>query len=271
MVLIFLMVIGFSSQIYSAQGEPKPIFSFGLMADIHYNSHLPHTHVRYFQYSYKNVIEAVEIMNEKDVNFLVSLGDTITESADRERTIPDLLTIDSALSSFKGDLHYVMGNHDLARLMRQDFLDNTSGVVSEPNYFFDMEGYRFIVLDANWQPRWSIHREVVQWLEEILIEANEKGFEAIVFVHQGLDNRVHDHVIQNAEDVRQIFNRVGNVFAVFQGHTHAGGYWNIDGVHYLGIQAMVNDPFATFAIATVYEDGIDIDGYGSARHAWLPK
>ncbi len=269
-VLISLFAIVFSS--YSVADETDVIVSFGLMADIHYSDRPDEPdRVRYFRTSLQNVKEAVEIFNEVGVDFIVSLGDSVQESADKFSTIDDLRRLDKELSKFNGDLHYVIGNHDLVRLTREDFLENTSGAVNHANYFFDKEGYRFIVLDANWPPNYTIHETVVLWLEERLVEAKEKDHQAIIFVHQGLDNRDHDHVIKNAVEVREVFKRVGNVFAVFQGHTHPGGYWNVDGVHYLGIQALINYPFPTFAIATIYEDGVDIEGYGAHRHGWMPK
>ncbi len=270
-LLVGLVILGSLSVEAS---EDEVIFSFGLVADIHYADwpDVPER-PRYYTTSLESAKSAVETFNQEGVDFIVGLGDLIHESGSRATTMKWLRRLDAELSKFEGDLHYVIGNHDLVDLTREDFLASTSGAVNSANYYFDKEGFRFIVLDANYSPQWTIHKAIVEWMEDTLYEAKRLGLKAILFVHQGLDNRndgTHVHLIQNVEEVRGIFERVGNVFAIFQGHTHAGGAWYINGIYYTGIQAMVNHPEPTFVIARVYEDGIDLEGYGGARHGWLP-
>ncbi len=267
--IILIAILAFSG--YSIASSSEIIFSFGLVADIHYAERPDEPdRPRYYQTTLDNLREAVEIFNTNDLDFVVSLGDSITESRNKETTLTWLRRMDAELSKFEGDIHYVIGNHDIVDITRNEFIENTSGAVKQANYFFDKDGYRFIVIDANWEPRWTVHDAVVMWLEEILYEAKDKGYQAVVFVHQPLDNRVLPvHGVKNADQVRTIFEEVGNVFAVFQGHIHAGGYWYVNDVHYMGIQAMVNFPFPVFAIVHVLEDGsFEVDGYFDGEPLW---
>ncbi len=270
-----VFAIALLGQVPVASASSDVIFSFGLMTDIHYNDipELPER-PRYFRTSLINAGKAVEIFNAEGVDFIVSLGDSI-DGVTRAQDQIDLARLDEVFTGFEGDLHYVIGNHDLRNLTREEYLYITSGVGESANYYFDMEGFRFIVIDANWAPNYTIHSAVVAWLEETIIEAalvdaEEKGLKAVVFVHQWLYNPNISRQIQNAEQVREIFERVGNVFAVFQGHVHRGGSWYINGIYYWGVQAMVNYQDPTFVILRVYEDGIDIEGYGGATSGWLP-
>lgn len=265
MILILLTIT--SSSVYSTSNDSEIILSFGLVADIHYTTHRQDEPDRpmYYRTTLWNAREAVEVFNAEEVDFIVALGDTVQESATNITTSADLRTIDRALSNFNGDLHHVVGNHDLVRLTREEFLANTSGAVNETYYFFDKEGFRFIVLDANWEPNWSVHRSVVRWLEETLLDARGLGLQAIIFVHQCL----HNH-IRNSADIGELFQRVGNVFAVFRGHGHTGGIWYVGNTYHVGVQAMANFPYAVFAIASVFRDGtIYVEGYGGHRSYWL--
>ncbi len=295
--LMLLITLLFFSSVHGVENDPEVMFSFGLIADIHYADRPDEPEVpRYFRTSLDNVRGAVEIFNDKGVDFIVSLGDSIQESKDKDITISHLRRLDEELNKFKGALHYVIGNHDLVDLSREEFLYNTSGEGDSANYFFDVvpdhtgviirrnwnlfehiyfplarpdEGYRFIVLDANLTPKYTIHHAIVDWLEETLLEAKALGLKAVIFIHQRLDTSGHRHVIQNADVVREVFERVGNLFAVFQGHTHGGNYEHTDGVHYMGIQAMLNFPLPRFAIARVINDGsIIIDSYLDGSTLW---
>jgi hypothetical protein len=63
--------------------------------------------------------------------------------------------------------------------------------------------------------------------------------EAYVFLHQNLDPEVQkDHIVRNAEIVREYIRDSGKVRAVFQGHYHKGHQTVIDGIPYHTLPAM---------------------------------
>ncbi len=224
LVLTFLLILSFSGVGYGGADESEIIFSFGLIADIHYGD-LPDIpeRPRFFRTSLDNVREAVEVFNDEGVDFIVLLGDNIQESGDKETTISFLRTLDDELTKFNGELHYVIGNHDLRDLSRIEFIHNTSGAVDLNYYHFDKKGYRFVILDANYSPHPTVNQSQLNWLEETLEEAKTLDLTVIAFIHQCLDDRGGSSNVNNAEEVREIFESAGNVFASFQGHAHGQG------------------------------------------------
>ncbi len=276
-IIIFLsLYIFIFSGIGFASEELETVISFTLMADIHYGD-LPDTgRHRFFRASLDNVREVVEISNQKDIDFIVVLGDVVQESRHHWTTVQWLERVDNELKNFNNEFHYAIGNHDLVDLTKEQFIMYTSGQGEAPNYFFDKQGYRFIVLDPNFMDtgveynrgnfNWTnsyIPENQMIWLEEILSEAKDLGKDAIIFTHQALDTSGTNTKIRNAEHVRELFERKGNVLAIFQGHAHAGGYWIINGIHYVGVIAMVNGPDAAYAVVNILEDGsISVIGEG---------
>jgi hypothetical protein len=74
------------------------------------------------------------------------------------------------------------------------------------------------------------------------------------------------HYVNNAADVRGIFEDSGKVAAVFQGHNHKGGYNLINGIHYYTLKAMCEGPFPqnnAYAVVEMSADRITINGYAN--------
>jgi hypothetical protein len=86
-----------------------------------------------------------------------------------------------------------------------------------------------------------------------------------IFTHVNLNGSGGVSLV-NAPSVRNILENNGNVQAVFQGHHHAGSYNLINGIHYKGLKAVVEDdyPNNAYAIVSIIDDGtIVINGFGS--------
>jgi alkaline phosphatase len=83
--------------------------------------------------------------------------------------------------------------------------------------------------------------------------------------------------VKNAAEVRRLFEASGRVRAVFQGHHHAGGYRQINGIHYCTLQAMVEGPGQdnnAFAIVEAWPGPeIRLTGFGKqpSYHWRLPS
>ena len=106
----------------------KPAVRLGLLTDIHY-ADIPAANNRYYRDSLAKVRTAVGQFNEAKLDGLVFLGDLVDTGADVKSEIGFVKTIDAELRNFKGDRHYVLGNHCIWSLTKQEFADATGAKV----------------------------------------------------------------------------------------------------------------------------------------------
>jgi alkaline phosphatase len=193
-------------------------------------------------------------------------------------------TIDAELRQFKGDRHYVLGNHCIWSLTKEEFADSTGATVKA--YSFDQSGFHFVVLDAcfrkdgvaygrknnDWKDT-DIPKEQQEWLAADLAATDTK---AIVFVHQRLDVE-GDYGVRQQKAVRKTLEESKKVLAVLMGHSHKNDYRQIGGIHYCVLRAVVEGPGdergeKNNAAATleVFKDGtVKVDGFGQqVGYAW---
>lgn len=113
----------------------------------------------------------------------------------------------------------------------------------------------------------AISDEQFEWLEAELRESDEKNEKVIVFGHVGLHPDSSDWIttVWNYDQVIACFNRHPSVVAYLSGHAHMSGYAYANGVHFVSFQAIIETPPETeaFATVTVFEDRIEIEGYGT--------
>lgn len=223
----------------------SPRLSVGLLTDLHYADKAPAGN-RYYRQTLAKLEEAAQQFERDKPSFLVELGDFIdaADSVDVEQVY--LKTINRQFSAICPQRHYVLGNHCVDTLTKQEFL---GGVEQETSYYsFDQEGVHFVVLDScfrsDGQPygrknsHWTdtnIPPAQIEWLESDL-KANDRP--VVVFAHQRLDVSNHYGVKNNA-DVRKVLESAGNVLAVFQGHSHKNDLREIGNIHYCTLVAMV--------------------------------
>jgi alkaline phosphatase len=266
-----------------ADARPFQRIAFGLLTDTHYGDFPDTDRPRFFRSSLDNMSESAAIFTDEHLDFAVHLGDVIQEAGNRPASSRWLRAFDERFATFAGERHYVMGNHDLRDLTKAQFLNMTSGMYARNHYSFDRAGHRFIVLDANfrqdgrpyaaddfnYRDTW-IPATQLDWLETQLEQARRIGRRAIIFAHQCFDATSHDSMIKNAPQVRALFERMGNVAAVFYGHRHAGGYFRINGIPYVGVVATVNGPDIAAAVVNIYDNGtIVVRGHGR-QPSWAP-
>jgi len=266
---------------YADDTNRKAKLRFGIVADAHY-ADTSASGTRFYRESLEKMAECVELMNHKKVDFLVELGDFKDEGepASEKTTLKFLETMENIFTCFRGARYHVLGNHDADSISKEQFLarvDNT-GIAKQAKYYsFDVGGFHFIVLDANYKADasdydhgnfvWTdtiIPPRELDWLKNDLASGSAP---VIVFVHQQLDG-IGEHYVNNADQVRQILQETRRVLAVFQGHNHAGHYSYIEGIHYYTLKAMVEGTGAensSYAIVKVYDDhSIIVTGYRRA-------
>ena len=241
---LVLTAASLSSSELFANDEAPPL-RLGLVTDLHYADKAP-AGTRHYRETLTKLEEAARQFERDKPSFLVELGDFIdaADSVDVERSY--LKTINRQFSAISKDRHYVLGNHCVDTLKKEEFL---GGVAQQKSYYsFDRGGFHFVVLDScfrsDGQPygrknfHWTdanIPTAEIEWLEADL-KANNKP--VIVFAHQRLDVS-NNHGVKNNADVRKVLEASARVLAVFQGHSHRNDLKEIGGIHYCTLVAMV--------------------------------
>jgi len=251
----------------------------GLITDLHYADKAP-AGTRHYRETLSKLEEAAKHFEQDKPAFVVELGDLIdaADSVDVEQSY--LKTINREFSKICKDRYYVLGNHCVDTLKKEEFLD---AVEQEKSYYsFDRGGFHFVVLDScfrsDGQPyerknfRWTdanIPVTEIEWLAGDL-KANEKP--VIVFAHQRLDVS-NNHGVKNNADVRTILESSGRVLAVFQGHSHQNELTEIGDIHYCTLVAMVEGSGAEnngYSLMEIEPNGtIHLTGFRKQKsHKW---
>jgi alkaline phosphatase len=244
---LFLLAAGVSSSEAGAlfAEEAKRRVRVGMVTDLHY-ADKPAAGSRHYRESLAKLAEAAEQFQKDQPDFVVELGDLI-DAADSVKVERGFLArINKDFAALPGKKHYVLGNHCVSLLTKDEFLDEIERKKSHES--FDVGAFHFVILDACFRAdgqaygrknfKWSdanIPADQVEWLQADLKEAKGK---VIVFVHQRLDVS-NDFGIKNAEQVRKVLEGSGKVLAVFQGHSHQNDLKDVGGIHYCTLAAMV--------------------------------
>jgi len=222
----------------------------GLFTDPHYCDKDVTCRTRRPVLSYGKIREAMEAFVREGVDFVLCLGDIIDKCDDPQVNIEKTKEIADLIHSYSLPFYSLMGNHDAHVFTRREFneLVNRSPLPSPIS--ITVCGKELILLDANYNDDGSSYVPgEVDWKntyipEEQLCSRGQKlneptVTEAYVFMHQNLDPEVQkDHIVRNAEAVREMIRASGKVRAVFQGHYHKGHETVIDGIPYHTLPAM---------------------------------
>lgn len=284
----FLICISIILTLSIGSAAAKPELSFGVMADVQYCDHNSIGSTCYRTATGK-LEQAVKNLNLAEPNFVIQLGDFV----DRDFNSYDVIM--PIYDKLKMPHYHVLGNHDWGTKSGNDkvLVPRRFGL-STPNYDFNCGKWRFIVLNSSdisvssnpegseryieaqklcekfkkeGKPNgfaWcaSISKEQLNWLKSVLKQARDANERVIVFAHHTLlpwtDSR-----LWNADEVIDILEKSGCVAAYICGHDHREGYVFQNGIHYITINAMVETPDKNaYAIFSVFEDHIDLKGYG---------
>ena len=257
--------------LFAATPDQRGDVRIGMITDMHYADKRPGG-TRHYRESLDKLAAAAQQMRADQPELVVELGDFI-DSADTVAIEKEhLQRIDRVFSALPGQKHYVLGNHCVHTLTKDEFL---GGVGQKKSYYsFDFGGFHFVVLDScfrsDGQPYgrqnfdWTdpnIPTAELQWLRQDLQQARGQ---TVVFAHQRLDVNNH-YGVKNAEQVRQVLEQSGKVLAVLQGHSHENDYQEIAGIHYCVLAAMVEGSGAknsAYATMDLYQQGaIRITGF----------
>jgi len=283
--LMVLLLVAVAS-VSAVGSQTADIVRIGVVADVHaHDTESPVEHKVMSNYG-ERLGAFVDAMNAWPADTVIELGDFVNGAfvlgADYGDPTRIPLILEDALGVFSGlacPTHYVLGNHDMYDLSKAEFL---AAVGQEESYYsFDLGGYHFVILDAEYNDpgeddydhvfmrvKCRIPRHELDWLKGDLVETD---LPTIVCVHQPFDSEFDANAggppVVNNEEVRQILSDSGVVIAVFQGHDHENRYAFIDEIHYVTFAAMVDhtDPTPpTWAYVTVDpgSETITIEGAG---------
>jgi hypothetical protein len=251
----------------------------GLVTDLHY-ADKPSAGSRHYRESLDKLAAAATQFAGDKPAFLVELGDFIDAADSVETELGYLKRINKDFSAICRNRHYVLGNHCVYTLKKQEFLD---GVEQKKSYYsFDSGKFHFVVLDSCFRSDGTPYgRKNFQWtdpnipaaeLEWLSADLKATSKKTVVFAHQRLDVSNH-YGVKNALDVRKALEESGKVLAVFQGHSHKNDHKDIRGIHYCTLVAMVEGSGAEsngYSVMSLADDGtIRITGFRKqANYNW---
>ncbi len=257
----------------TTQPSTRSKVRFGLISDLYY-ADKPPVGSRHFRETPDKLAEAAERFRRDEPDFVVELGDLIDAADSVDDELAFLDRIDRGFAAITGHRHYVLGNHCVDTLTKEDFL---SRVGQERSFdSFDVGGCHFVVLDSCFRSdgepygrknsEWTdanIPAHEVEWLRADLTSTSKP---TIAFAHQRLDVG-HPYGVRTAPDVRKVLGGSGMVRAVFQGHSHKIDSQENGGIPYVTLVAMAEGSGAeNTGYATV-----DIDEFGTIRVHGLRK
>ena len=231
---------------------------FGLFADLHAHDIDSPLEQKWMTNTEERLLSFTQEMNEVAVDFTVQLGDFVngwvvlgTDPGDPYR-IPDILAwADSLYATYAGPRFHVIGNHDVYNLDKAQICEILG--LGATYHSFSVGGFHFVVLDVQYDQEGQdlaytytgvygfVPTEELDWLRADL--ATVAPVPTVVFVHQRLDEHPNESgrtTVFNQAAVQSELTAAGNVIAVLQGHDHQNAYSEIDGIHYVTFEALVD-------------------------------
>jgi len=261
----------------------KPTVRIGAIADCQY-ADADTRGQRHYRLAAEKLQSAVNELNQdEELDFVIHLGDFI------DRDFKSFEKVGPIFDQLKAPRYHLLGNHDY------DVADELKSQVpaalglKERYYHFEVKDWRFIVLDGNefstlvhpkdseeWKEAeafrtskkkplanycGAIKQEQLAWLKGQLEAARAAKQRAIIFCHYPLTPEAH-HNLWNDTELLEFLKPFNDVTAAWiNGHNHAGGYEQRDGIHYLTLKGMLNTKENAFATIELFDDKIEVHGH----------
>lgn len=283
----------------------RPEISFGIIADCQY-ANAPNevgtirgTDQKYYnnyRESLPKLREAVTTFNREELEFIVHLGDFV------DRDLKDAAVLHKVLGQASAPLWHVLGNHEFWNA-GTEVQTVVTAYNMESNYYSKRRGdLRFIILDTNdlgvlehkeGSPEWKVGKALLdkmkregavnayhwngglgqqqmEWLDNELTDATNNNEKAIIFSHHpvfppGVLNAL------NSDEILDVIDSHDNVTAFINGHNHGGAFGMRRGIPYVTIPGMLSGPHNAYGVAHVYEDRLEIKGYGRVQDMVLER
>lgn len=286
--LKYILLFCLTAFVFSyGRNEAKPVFSFGIIADVQYCECVP-LGTRFYSNSLNKLEDSIRDFNARDMSFVIQLGDLIDKDIE---SIESVLTV---LKKIKAKKYNVLGNHDYnVDDEEKENVPEKIGLVSR-YYEFISNGWRMIVLDGNdlsfYTPKESRERieetnklfqrikdrgainahdwngglgsQQIYWLKDILKQSSLSGEKVLIFCHFPVYPSREENLWNDIELI-ELLESYPCVVALFSGHYHSGNYAKKRGIHYLTLQGMVETENSNaYSIVEVYTDHLKVLGFG---------
>jgi len=267
----------------------KPLFSFGIIADVQYCNCDP-VGSRFYRNSLSKLRLAVNSLSHDSAEFLVNLGDLIDRDFTSFKPVMDIID-SSGLKTY-----HCTGNHDYSVENRYKRRLPVPMPSKTGYYSFVNRNFRFIILNGNelsiyastnkssirqaqnyitalknegsinaidWNG--GVSTGQLSWLDNQLDEATRNNEKVLIMCHFPVyPENIHN--LLNYKEVNVILEKYNNIIAWFNGHNHAGNYGNFNMIHFVTIKGMVEtENTGSFALVEVYHNKIWIKGAGRER------
>ena len=266
--------------------KPEDKVSFGIFADCQFCD-CETSGSRFYRNSKTKIKECIDTINlHKDLKFIAGLGDLI------DRNFSDFDDINTILSYSEHDIYHVIGNHDYE--VEKSQLGQVAGKLglTSEYYSFNISRWKFIFLNGNditfqtidpekislaekmtrkikekggpnyYEWNGGIGKNQLNWLDKQLKQADRKNLKAVIFCHYPL-LPLEAHTLWNHDEVLGILKQHDSVKLWINGHNHAGGYDQLEKIHFITFKGMVEtENENAFARITLTEKSIKITGYG---------
>jgi manganese-dependent ADP-ribose/CDP-alcohol diphosphatase len=271
---------------------PRPLFQFGLLADVQF-ADKDTAGSRTYRQALPLLRACAADLAQRDLAFIAQLGDIIDDRQTAALSKADLERVLAPLEATGHPLLHVIGNHCLS-VPRPD-LEARLGL--DTSWYSQVQtGWRFVVLDSM---AFSIHSDQrleaeawlegqkskdtpnarawnggfgpqqLQWLAQQLQAAEDAGQHVVIFAHHPIEpaSSTPSHLAWDHAEAHALITASPATVAYFNGHDHAGGYAQSNGVHFWTLPALLESTAApnAYAIVEVWPDHLLVQGRGEVQ------
>jgi manganese-dependent ADP-ribose/CDP-alcohol diphosphatase len=289
-IILFYMPLKPDPGVVSSDTQSqKPLFSFGVIADVQYSDN-DAAGTRFYRSSIPKLREAAKVFKEDSVSFILNLGDIIDRDYQSYKPVLDILD-SSGIKTY-----HVAGNHDYAIDSRYKKHLPVLKSEKEGYYSFEKNNFRFIFLNGNELStyfsenkasvkkaedyitmlknkgavnalEWNggINKVQLEWFVKELDKAASANKKVFIICHFPVAPE-NAHNLLNYPDILSILEKYNNIIAWFNGHNHAGNYGNFNMIHFVTFKGMVEtEKNNSFSVIEVYNNKLWIRGYGREK------
>ncbi|QEC50994.1 calcineurin-like phosphoesterase family protein [Anseongella ginsenosidimutans] len=294
--LLFAVVFTFTGIKPGLAQQSEPLFTFGVMTDVQY-ANQDNAGTRHYRSSPGKLREAVAVFNREKVAFVLHLGDFI------DKGFRHFDTLNAITGKLQMPLYHVLGNHDFSVKAAERSKVLPKMGLRKAYYSFSKKKWRFIILNGNdvslfanapgsekymrakamleklkeegapnardWNG--AVGGQQIKWLQKELALAERRGEQVIVACHYPLYPNGASELLWNAARLRELAEASPQVVAWFNGHVHKSQYFPKNGVHYISFRGIVEEEENACAVVSVFDDRLEIKGFGSEQSRTLTK
>jgi manganese-dependent ADP-ribose/CDP-alcohol diphosphatase len=267
----------------------KPLFTFGILADVQYADCEP-AGTRFYRSSLSKLRDALSAFKSDSADFIINLGDIIDRDYVSYKAVLGLID-SSGLKTF-----HVTGNHDYS--VEPGLKSSLPVLFPSPGGYYSSvrNNFRFIFLNGNEISEYSstdanairyakeyilmlknngesnaiewnggIGPEQLKWLKGQLDEAKLKNEKVFIVSHFPVFP-VNVHNLLDYKDILPLLEKYQNIVGWLNGHNHSGNYGELNNVHFITFSGMVEtEKQNSYALVRVYKNKTIITGAGREK------